>query len=157
MAIRKPLVLVNGETQQLQAGDSLSSPDIFNLTNDEAGPIVIGTPVYSDAAGGVKKAKGDAAGTKNVVGLVRDVSIATTVAGAVQTDGVLTATTAQWDAVFGTTGGLTFNTVYWLSPSTSGQGTATVPSTTGQYLVRLGIALSTTDLDISAPFTSILL
>src|SRR5689334_12524020 len=115
MSLRKPLVLVAGQIEQLQAGDTLSgvATGTISLTNDEAGPIVIGAPVYTDAADGVKKAKGDATGTAQVLGLVDDVSIANGVAGNIRIYGVLTATTAQWDTAFGTTGGLTPGAYYY--------------------------------------------
>lgn len=162
MASRIPLVLVAGQIQQLQSGDTLNIPSItagnvISQTNDEAGAIVIGAPVYNDANDGVKKAKADASGTKDVIGLVRDSSITNGVAGSIQTDGTLTATTGQWDAVFGTTGGLTKGTRYYLSAATAGLGTVTAPSTVGQYVVELGIAISTTELILSAPFKAILL
>ena len=74
MALRKPLVIANGQVEQLQAGDTLDAPqsggDQIVLTNDEATPVVIGAPVYMDANDGFKKAEANAAGTKNVVGLV---------------------------------------------------------------------------------------
>jgi hypothetical protein len=158
MATRTPLVLVSGQLQQLQSGDTLSVPvfsggDTISLTNDESGSIVIGAPVYSDAASGVKKAKADAAGTKSVIGLVSDSSISTSAAGNIMINGYLTATTGQWDTAFGTSGGLAFGTRYYLSAATAGLGTATAPSTVGQYVVELGIALSTTVLkiDIKSP------
>ena len=158
MAVRIPIVQVGGQFQQLQSTDTLSVPvfsggDVISLTNDEAGAIVICTPVYVDAASGVKKGKADAAGTKSIIGLVSDTSITNGVAGNIIINGFLTATTGQWDAVFGTTGGLTFNTRYYLSAATSGLGTATAPSTVGQYVLELGIALSTTVLkvDIKSP------
>lgn len=151
MALRKPLVVnAAGEIATLPAGDTLNVPttgvNTIAQTNDEAAPIVIGAPVYNDAADGVKKAKADAAGTSKVMGLVADISITNAVAGNIATDGVLTATTGQWDAVFGTTGGLIFGTIYFLSAGTSGLGTGTAPSASGQYVARLGIALSTTEL-----------
>jgi len=153
MATRIPLVLVAGQIQQLQSADTISVPSVtagvvLQQTNDEAGPIVIGTPVYNDANDGVKKAKADAAGTKDVIGLVKDASIANGVAGAIQCDGVLAASTAQWDAVFGTTGGLSKGQRYYLSAATAGQGTATAPSSVGNYVMELGIAISTTELRI---------
>jgi hypothetical protein len=152
MANRKPLVLVSGQIQQLQSGDAVDAPqsggDVVLLTNDESGAIVIGAPVYADAADGVKKAKADASGTKNVVGFVRDTSVASAGSATIQVNGILTATTTQWDAVAGTTGGLTFNTRYYLSAGTAGLITSTAPSTTGQYVVELGIAISTTELKI---------
>lgn len=153
MAARKPLVLVSGEIQQLQSGDYLNVPisgyQEAQLTNDEASPIVIGAPVYMDAANGVKKAKADASGTSTPIGLVADASITNGVSGTIALDGVLTATTGQWDTIAGTTGGLTFGTRYYLSAATAGLLTATAPSTTGQYVVEVGIAISTTDLKIS--------
>jgi|SRR5882672_6380971 len=151
MAIRLPLVLVSGQIQQLQAGDSLDTrAEQFQLTNDEATPVVICAPVYNDAAGGFKKAQANASGTKDVVGLVGQApSIANGVAGAVTLDGVLTATTAQWDAVTGGSGGLTFKTRYYLDPATSGKLTTTAPTTVGQYVCEVGIAMSATDLKIN--------
>lgn len=162
MALKKPLVLYSGLPGQLQSGDTLdvtstSSGVIIQQTNDEAGPIVIGTPVYNDVNDGVKKAKADAAGTSNVIGLVAQASISSGVAGSIQFSGVLTATTGQWDAVFGTTGGLTKGVHYFLSAATAGIGTTTAPSTVGQYAVYLGLALSTTELSVGAPFTPIAL
>lgn len=154
MATRKPLVLVNGEMQQLQPGDDISVPITgsieISLTNDEAGAVVIGTPVYSDAAAGFKKAKADAAGTSKVIGLVnKSPSIANGVAGPVATEGIVTLTTVQWDAVTGGSGGLIFGTPYFLDPATAGMLTTTAPTTTGQYVVQVGIALSTVDMKLS--------
>jgi len=153
MALRVPLVMVAGQIQQLQSSDTIAVPSVtagvvLQQTNDESGAIVICTPVYNDANDGVKKAKADASGTKDVIGLVKDASITNGVAGAIQCDGVLAATTTQWDAVFGTTGGLTKGTRYYLSAATAGQGTSTAPSTVGQYVMELGIAISTTELRI---------
>lgn len=154
MALRKPLVIGSGgEIQQLQSGDTLNAADagvqILSQTNDESSPIVIGTPVYNDAADGVKKAKADASGTSQPIGLVFDSSITNGVAGQICTHGVLSATTTQWDAVAGTSGGLTVGTKYYLSAATAGQLTATAPSTVSQYIVEMGIAISTTELRLS--------
>jgi hypothetical protein len=161
MAARKPLVLVSGQIQQLQSTDSLDAPqsggDIVLQTNDEAGSVVIGTPVYNDAADGVKKAKADAAGTTKVLGLVRDASITAAASGAIQINGILTATTGQWDTAFGTSGGLTFGTRYYLSSATAGLGTSSATSTVGQYVVELGIGVSTTELRLNGEFRAILL
>lgn len=153
MTLRKPLVMVGGEIQQLQAGDDIDAPisgtNNISLTNDESGSIVIGAPVYSDAASGVKKAKADAAGTSKVIGLVAQASITNATAGDIALSGALSATTTQWDAVAGTTGGLAFGTTYYLSAATAGQITSTAPSTTGQYVVEVGVALSTTVLRVA--------
>lgn len=153
MATQIPIVLVNGEFQRLQAGDDILVPVSgaieISLTNDEVSPVVIGAPVYSDAAGGFKKAKADASGTSNCIGLVnKSPSITNGVAGPVAVEGIVVLTTGQWDAVAGTTGGLTFNTRYYISQTTSGTLTATPPSTAGQYVQCVGIALSTTTLKL---------
>lgn len=148
MAVKKPLVLTGGQIEQLQAGDSILNPVSIQLTNDEAGAILIGTPVYSDANDGVKKAQANAVGTTNVIGLTSDVTIAAGQPVGVQMDGILTATTGQWDTAAGTTGGLTKDTIYYLDPATAGKLTSTAPSTAGQFVVALGIAISTTELKI---------
>lgn len=153
MANRKPLVIVNGQVQQLPAGDTLdaevSEVDIVSKTNDNASALVIGTAVYPKSNGNVDKGRANASGTVELLGLVRDASIAAAASGAVQTDGILTATTEEWDAVTGQTGGLTSGSPYYLDPATAGMLTATAPTTTGQFVVRVGLAISEVDLDIS--------
>lgn len=160
MTLRKPLVIVSGQVEQLQSGDTLdvaaAYAGVIALTNDEAGAIVIGTPVYADAADGVKKARANATGTSKVVGLVQDVTVAGGGSANIQYDSVLAATTAQWDTAAGTTGGLTFNTWYYLDPSSAGKITPTAPTTVGQLVCPIGKALSTTELLIEIG-TSVLL
>jgi hypothetical protein len=152
MALKKPLVLSGGQIQQLQSGDTLdavaSEAGVITMTNANAGPVVIGTPVYVPVAGSVDKAKADASGTVQVMGLVASTSIAAGSPGTVQCDAALSAITTQWDAVTGQTGGLTAGSVYYLDPATPGKLTVTAPTTAGQYVVRVGLALSTTELDI---------
>lgn len=157
MPTRKPLVIVAGQIQQLQAGDTIASPIYVSQTNDEAGAIVIGTPVYNDVADGVKKAQANAAATIRVLGLVSDVTVAAGQAANIQTSDVLVATTAQWDAVTGGSGGLTAGSQYYLDPATAGKLTLTATSTTGQYLVRIGLAMSATELDVRIDPTTLLM
>lgn len=116
------------------------------LTNDEASSIAIGRAVYVSGSGSVKLANGNAQGTKEVVGLVAAPTIASGGSGLIATAGVLEATTTQWDAITGQTGGLTFNAKYFLSNTIAGALTTTPPSS--GYSVRVGIALSTTRLKI---------
>jgi len=153
MALRKPLVINAGQIEQIQSGDTLDAVvaevDVVTLTNNNASPIVIGAPVYSDSDNKVDLAKADASGTVQTFGLVRDTSIAAAASGEIQTDGILSASTGQWDAVAGTTGGLTAGAVYFLSATTAGELTETAPTTGGQYVVRAGLALSTTEMEIS--------
>jgi len=147
MAIKKPLVLgSDGRPQQLQSGDSIATgSNLVQLTADSA--LSAGMPVVITTADHVNKARANASGTKDVIGLcAQDISISAT--GGVQPDGVLALTTGQWDAVAGTSGGLSPDTIYFLDPGTAGHITATVPSSTGQYVAEVGIALSTTELEI---------
>lgn len=155
MANRKPLVIgADGRPQQLQAGDTLQATvtggEQQQLTNNNAGAVVIGAPVYIVANDAFDKAQANASATKEVVGLVAQApSIANGVAGPVQVAGILSATTAQWDAVAGTSGGLTANTTYFLDPANAGKITPTVPSTVGQYVAELGRSISTTELNVA--------
>lgn len=151
MAVQKPLVIIDGQIQQIPAGDTLSAGaievDVIAKLNVNVGTIVIGTPVYPASATQVDKAGAAAAGTKKVLGLMQSASTASGASGFVQTDGILTATTGQWDAVAGTTGGLAAGTIYYLS-ATAGLITATAPSASGNYVCPIGMALSPTELDI---------
>lgn len=141
MAIRKALVLVSGEIQQLQSGDTLGGPvaevGLVSLTNSDAASTAIGEAMYIFGADAVKKAKADAAGTAQVACFATAV-ITSTGTGNFQFDGVLAGLT-----------GLTAGSVYYLSAATAGAITTTAPSTTGQYVTRVGTALSTTELDIN--------
>ncbi len=154
MATRIPLVMNSGEIEQLQPGDDIIAPITgtinISLTNDESGSIVIGAPVYADAALGCKKAKADATGTSLVVGLVAQTTIVNAVAGDIAVSGVLTfANTTQVDAIAGTTGGFSFGVRYYLDPTTAGKITSTAPTTAGQLVVEIGTALSTLVLKIA--------
>ena len=149
MPAKKPIVVTNGQLEQLQSGDYILTPDLFNRQNESGGALVKGTPVYVPAAGEIAKAQANAQATMKVFGLVADTSIADAAAGAVQTDGNLIATTGEWDAVTGETGGLTPNATYFLSAATAGMLTQTAPTVDGNFVVRVGTALSPTELEIS--------
>lgn len=153
MASKKPLVITDGQIEQLQAGDTLDASvtevDVVDLENQSGGSAVIGTPIYISGGGQFDLAQANAQATVQVAGLVRATSISDTQTGSVQTDGVLVATTTQWDAVTGGSGGLTPDAVYWLDPDTAGMLTDTAPTDAGDFVVRVGLAHSTTELDIT--------
>jgi hypothetical protein len=92
--------------------------------------------------------KADAAATADVDGLAFD-SIANAASGQMQTVGIQTLTTVQWDAVTGGSGGLTANAKYYLDTATAGKLTATAPSTVGQFVTLVGRAISTTQLRLN--------
>lgn len=129
-------------------GGSGSSED-FSAINDNVSPIVIGQPVYIDVNNHVDLAQANDQTTVQVLGLVKDTSIASGGTGDIQTDGILTATTGQWDAVAGTTGGLNWGFRYFLDPANPGKLTEIAPSVAGDFVVRIGVAISTTELEIS--------
>ncbi len=121
-----------------------SSPVMYEtVTNGDAGALSIGMPVYLSAAGTVKKAKGDAASTSLVAGLMTG-TVASSATGEMQLNGQLTATTAQWDALTGGSGGLTAGAYYYISAATAGLITSTSTSDPDQFPVKIGLALSTT-------------
>lgn len=153
MTAHRPLVLIGGRLHRLPAGDTLDAPasevDVVSMTNGGATPLVIGTPVYVSASNTVQAARANASGTTEVIGFIKDASIAAGAGGYAQTDGVITATTAEWDTIAGTTGGLTANTDYYLSSTTAGKITSTSPDAAGTISIRLGKALSPTAFEIS--------
>jgi len=118
----------------------------IGLTNGEAAAIAIGQAVYVSGAGAVKKALANAVATKDVLGLVLDTTIASAGVGNIAVEGIVTATTAQWDAVTGQTGGLTAGAAYFLDNVTTGKITTVAP--TSGFLARVGLAISTTQFKI---------
>lgn len=147
MAARKPLVIVSGEIQQLQSGDTLSATvterDVISLVADAA--FIAGQAVYPSTAGHAAKARADASGTSKAIGLAA-AAVSSGASGDIQTNGVLSLTTGEWDALTGGSGGLTVGSTYYLSAATAGLLTTTAPSTVGHYVVAIGIALSTTEM-----------
>lgn len=111
-------------------------------TNGEASAIAIGKVVYVFSGDTVKLANANAGGTKNALGIVFDTSINAAASGSIAVAGSVTATTTQWDAVTGQSGGLTAGSKYYLSNATAGGMTTTAPVT--GYIAPIGIALSTT-------------
>lgn len=142
MALVKPLVLVNGQIQQIQAGDVLNTVttevDIITLANATGASAAIGKAVYKTGTGNQFQLALGASGTQaRVIGFCREV-IPDGVAGYVQTDGVL-----------GGFVGLVTGSEYYLSPTVAGDLTTTPPTTPGQYLARIGSAISSTELEIT--------
>jgi len=149
MAVKKPLVITGGQIEQLQPSDQLASAELTEKTNNNASAIVIGQPVYVDGGGTVDLAQANALLTSRVLGLVADSSIAAASPGAILTDGILEATTGEWDTVTGETGGLSAGNLYFLDPTTAGMLTQTAPTSSGEFVAEVGLALSTTELEIS--------
>lgn len=146
MAKKKPLVITNGQIERLQAGDRLDLANSATKTNNSGATINIASPLYV-SGNDVELAQANAQSTVRVAGLAE----ATTANGnniEVVADGVFTATTGEWDAVTGETGGLTAGADYFLDPDNAGQLTQTAPDASGEFVVRVGHALSDTEMEI---------
>lgn len=149
MAIVRPLTINNGQIERASASDTVLGPDHSPVTNETGGSLVIGTPVYqTGVANEVAKAHGNAVSTAKVLGLLMQ-TLADAASGYALTDGRMTATTAEWDAVTGQTGGLTPGANYYLDPTTAGMLTTTAPTADGHVVAPVGQAKSTTDFEIT--------
>lgn len=115
------------------------------MTNGESVAIAIGRAVYVSGNNTVKLADASNIATSNVVALVATASIAGSATGNFAVAGVLTATTTQWDAATGQSGGLTPGVTYFLSNTVPGRITASAPSISGN-VVPVGVAIGTTKL-----------
>jgi hypothetical protein len=146
MAKKKPLVITNGQIERLQSGDRLDLANSATKTNNSGNTINVAQPVYVTGAD-VELAQANAQSTVRVAGLAE----ATTANGnnvEVVSDGVFTATTGEWDAVTGETGGLTGGADYYLDATTPGALTQNAPDSSGQFVLRVGHALSDTEMEI---------
>jgi hypothetical protein len=133
---------------ELQAAQAeIDKNKFLSLPNGAAADLVVGTPVYA-LANGNGAAKADCNGSvpaRDVLGLLStgDLSVGHNGTVVVQLCGEITLTTAQWDAVAGTTGGLAANKAYYLS-GTAGALVLTRPATTGDNIITMIIAISAT-------------
>lgn len=107
----------------------------------------IGTPVVPSSSEDHAVVPGNAtsATTASAIGLASTPGVVGHRMNA-QLQGPIALTTDQWDEITGGSGGLTRGAPYYLARGgIDGRLTATAPTTQGQLLVRVGIALSATD------------
>jgi len=147
MAIRRPLVIITGELQELPVADSMPSTS-DELIREFTATVIAGAPVYVDGPGSVDLARANAGATSDVLGLAF-AAVTAAQPGAVVLDGVISLTTGEWDAVAGTTGGLADGQKYYLSQAVAGRIVSTPVTGAGNYVVELGIGLSTTEMNLS--------
>ena len=108
-----------------------------------AGMVVCGNVAVADS---VVRAKADSMTTSRVFGIWVSASTPAGGTGNAAHTGLITLTTAQWDAVVtGQVGGLTPWTVYYLSAATAGFLTVMAPGA-GNVVAIIGTAISTTEL-----------
>jgi hypothetical protein len=125
-----------------EGGTGGNSP--LTLTNGDSVNLDGCQVVCSFGSGSCKRAKADALATATAIGLAAVGTNPPLSLMSVLVSGPVTATTAQWDAVTGQSGGLTAGAVYHLSNGTAGWLTTSVPSTEDHFVVRIGVALSST-------------
>lgn len=111
------------------------SGSTMDLTNKQGGGVShpLGTVVYTSGSAQCKKASAAAIGTARAVALAKAL-VADDALGKYQTGGPLEITGAT----------LTPGATYFLDPVTPGAMTVTPPTTTGQVLVQLGQAITST-------------
>jgi len=147
--IKKPLVLNNGNLEQLQDCDRLIPvQNTLELLNDKSVQMEAGSPVCIELANIANTTKTSDIDRKDAIALACTI-VPSNELGIFQVDGKLTLTTTQWDIITEGIGGLLPGKVYFLAESaTSGKISHIPPSTLGHYIVKLGIAISTTEFQI---------
>lgn len=99
-----------------------------------------GQPGYVATTQLAALSRANAAGTAGVAGLaVQAAALGDPVY--LRYSGPVRLTTAQWDAIAGTEGGLVAATFYYLSNTAAGFITDTAPSATGTFATAVGIAI----------------
>jgi hypothetical protein len=137
---------VNGQIQRLQPGDKIDLNNSVPKNNDTGNTIPIGTPVIA-SSGNAILAKADAQSTIRVAGLASETANDNT-SFEVLADGIQTATLAEWDVITGETGGLSEGLDYFLSAATEGKLTVNAPDAQGEFVLRIGFALSPTEMEV---------
>ena len=119
-------------------------PSTFAPVADES--ILRGSPVRVNAADGkVVNAKADTGVNALVVGLARTLGQAGERFIAQYGD-ILQLDTEDWDAITGGSGGLTVNTLYYVSSTTGGHLTTVKPTAGGTQVAPVGRAVSASEL-----------
>ena len=121
--------------------------NIYSKINNDTITLSIGMPIFSSTIGDISRADGTI--NWKVLGLVSDQYISQGSTGNLQTSGILTALQSQWDGISGQTGGLTEGVTYYLHPILPGNITNVAPITSGQHIIIIGNALSSTQLMIN--------
>lgn len=143
----KGIVAGNGITVAHTAGTITISSAATAESFVAAGAIDKLAPLYSTSTADDVAHALAAGSTSEVIGLAL-VSAADNAAVTVAVAGIVAGTTGEWDAVTGQTGGLTSGARYYLNPTTAGRLTTTAPTTDGQYVTFVGVAMSTTKMKL---------
>jgi hypothetical protein len=148
MSVKKPLVITNGRVEQLQAGDRIDLGNTVTKNNIDVGPVVVGQPMIVTGAD-AKTAHAGNISRINVAGLVMEDAIPGTQVSLMAV-GIMTASAAQWEVVTGNAAGLVTGKSYYLVADAPfpGKLQEAAPTLDGQFIVHVGIALSSTQMKI---------
>lgn len=125
-----------------------ASDSIVTMQTDDN--LIPGSPVFITATSRFELALGDALPQAQAIG----VSLFATASGfpaTVQTQDIVTLTTAEWDAVTGQTGGLSPGVRYYLDQITLGMITTTAPvqdTPNSRFNTRIGVAINAIRLNL---------
>lgn len=148
MATFLPLVINNGAIQQLQPGDSLAPSVVSGVgqqsfVSDYNGALAKGAPLYVKSTGRVDLAQGNAINPAGAIGMADENGVAQGSPVVVKSDGYVDI--ADWAAVsYNNSQTLEPGKLYYLSATSAGRITPIAPNTQGQFVVRLGRAVTTT-------------
>lgn len=125
-------------------GGGGGDPDLSKHTATFDSTMVVGQPIYVSGNNTVDLAKADNVTTAEAVGLVLTGATAGDDGEWIAEGSVVK---LDWTAITGSAA-LTPGSTYYLSEITAGMLSASAPTTRGNYVVRVGKALSTTKIDI---------
>jgi hypothetical protein len=150
MPLRKPIVLIGADQYQIPAGDTLNAVALAigaELVNNSASNQIICTPIcpgIGAGSGGFQPARANAIGTSRVLGLISALQIGPGASGNCLQVGLLTASIAQWNAITSGNAGLIPGAEYFLSAVLAARLTTIPPDRSGDFVVRIGQALTPT-------------
>ncbi len=125
----------------------------FTAVADNSAVVIAGAPVYMKTAGTIAYsiASGGSVVAKNPIGLLKTGG-ADSLSYVSQSSGIMVLTTGEWDAVTGDSGGLTPGAKYFLDASPAGRLVTVAPAASGEWVIRIGVGLSTTQLLLQFDF-----
>jgi hypothetical protein len=129
-----------GRTFKATLGSSFGTPHIGQPMAITIDAPTLGIATVAKASGVSTRALAQVAGLM----IANDATGVT-----IQYDGIVTLTTAQWDAIAGTSGGLTPTEAYFVD--TAGVLDTVPPVATGNYSSQVGFALNATQLLLCTP------
>lgn len=154
----KPLIYQDHIQRQLPPGDfldALASGEAMELVNKTVQTQPVAFPcawTTAIAAGGFVAGRANALETSHIAGLLTAPTFPGS-SGVIQRSGRFEALIAEWNVITTEVNGLTPGATYFLSPAIAGRISKTPPDLIGEYVIRIGRAISQTVmiLDISDP------